>query len=370
VLKEQSSASGLTDLQKTVIQLGKATKEVQDVSMSLRMIPVRQVFQKMQRIVRDTSANLDKLVTLQLEGEDTEVDKTILEALGDPLVHLIRNAVDHGIESMEGRLDAGKDAEGQIALRAFHQSGNLVIEIQDDGGGLNPAKLKAKAIEKGILSPNARLSDREAYQLIFAPGFSTKAEVTDISGRGVGMDVVKTNIDALQGNIQIETEVGKGTCFRITLPLTLAIIDGMIVKSGAGRFVVPLSHVYETIRPVDKDVHFVTGIGQVFSLRGENLPLYYLDHLLRRQTKIPPIGHSTAIVVRGYRGPFAVMVDDIIGQAQVVIKQLGLEHKHLKGFSGSAILGDGRPALILELEDLSLNAQSQGSPVTAIRSAA
>lgn len=353
VLKEQTNDAGLSALRKTIIQLGKATKSVQDVSMSLRMVPVKQAFQKMQRIVRDTSASLNKLVTLRTEGENTEVDKTMLEALSDPLVHLVRNAVDHGIESMEGRLDAGKSAEGLITLRAYHRGGNLVIEIRDDGAGLNPEKLRAKAVEKGILGTDSRLADAEAYQLIFAPGFSTKTEVTDISGRGVGMDVVKTNIDAIHGDIEIETEIGKGTCFRVTLPLTLAIIDGMIVRSQAGRFVVPLAHVHETIRPSESDVHHVTGIGRVFSLRGENLPLYYLDNLLRKPTKTPPVGHSTAIVVRGQRRSFAVMVDDIVGQAQVVIKQLGIEHRNLKGFSGSAILGDGRPALILELEDLS-----------------
>jgi two-component system chemotaxis sensor kinase CheA len=369
VLKEQSSTTSAA-LRKTIIQLGKATREVQDISMGLRMLPIKPVFQKMQRIVRDTSQELDKLVTLHTEGEDTEVDKTVLEALGDPLVHLVRNAVDHGIESMEGRLDAGKDATGRITLRAFHQCGNLVVELQDDGGGLDAAKLQRIAVKKGLIASSAKLSDKDAYELIFAPGFSTKSEVTSISGRGVGMDVVKTNITALQGTIQIETELGRGTTFRITLPLTLAVIDGMIVRSGGGRYVVPLSHVHETIKPAEHDVHYVTGMGDVFSLRGENLPLYHLDNLLNQKPRNVAVERSTTIVVRGQRQALAVMVDDIVGQAQLVIKKLGSEHRNPRGFSGSAILGDGRPALILELEELGLRAQARQTQPRLVKGAA
>lgn len=352
VLREQSHGGQVLGLRKTIHQLGKVTKEVQDISMSLRMIPLKQIFQKMQRIVRDTSASLGKQVDLTLEGEDTDVDKTVLESLGDPLVHLIRNAVDHGIESTAARKAAGKPEAGHVLLKAYHQSGSLVIEIRDDGAGLDPVKLRAKAVEKGIIRPNAVLSDAEACQLIFAAGFSTKTEVTDVSGRGVGMDVVKTNIDALEGEIQIETNLGKGTCFKIRLPLTLAIIDGMIVKSQGERFVIPLSHVHETIRSSESDVKFLTGVGEVFSLRGESLPLHHLGQMLGKKPSATPSSQATAIVVRGHGQAFAVIVDEIIGQAQVVIKQLGPEHKDLRGFSASAILGDGRPALILELEDL------------------
>lgn len=348
VLRGQTDPTNLL-LRKTVHQMGKVTKEVQELSMSLRMVPLKQTFQKMQRIVRDTAAMLDKKVHLVTEGEDTELDKTILESLGDPLVHLIRNAVDHGLETSEKRLAAGKSEAGTVKLRAFHQSGRLMIEVKDDGGGINPERLKAKAVEKGILKEGAVMSDRDAVHLIFHPGFSTKAVVTEVSGRGVGMDVVKTNIEALQGEIQVDTEVGKGTTFRISLPLTLAIIDGMIVKVNEERYAIPLSHVHESVRITEGDMKFATGIGEVFLLRGENLPCYRMTHLINQKG-----GEKSqiALVFRGWGDPFAVLVDDIIGQHEIVIKKLGNEIQGLKGYSGSAILGDGRPALILEVPEL------------------
>lgn len=338
-------------MKKTVNQLAKVTKEVQDISMGLRMVPLKQTFQKMQRIVRDTSSKLDKKINLKLMGEETEVDKTILENLGDPLVHLVRNSVDHGVETPQERLAAGKPEFGEIVLYAYHQSGTLMIEVRDDGAGLNPAKLTAKAIEKGILKPGTQLSDTEAYNLIFASGFSTKAVVSDVSGRGVGMDVVKTNIERLQGTIQIETVLGKGTCFKICLPLTLAIVDGMTIQCEKERYVIPLAHVHESVKPAQSDIHFVTGMGDVFSLRGENIPLYRLNDLLGRKAT-QSFSEMIAIVVRTGKSVFSVLVDDIIGQSQIVIKQLGQEHQNLQGFSGSAILGDGKPALILELAEL------------------
>lgn len=350
VLREQSATSESLLLKRTVDQLGKVTKEVQDISMSLRMVPLKQTFQKMQRIVRDTARALDKKINFELIGEETEVDKTLLEKLGDPLVHMVRNAVDHGIESAEKRKAAGKAEAGSIKLAAFHRSGSLVIEIRDDGGGLDAAKLTAKAIEKGILKPGTTLSERDAHQLIFASGFSTKTEVTDVSGRGVGMDVVKTNITAMQGEIQIETEIGKGSCFRIVLPLTLAIIESMVIRCGKDDYVIPLSHVHESLRPVAGDIHFATGLGEILVLRGESIPLYRLGDILGSPNKSKTDG--IAIVVRTHEKPFAVLVDDILGQQQVVIKALGKELRNIKGFSGSAILGNGRPALILELHDL------------------
>lgn len=353
VLREQSYTDNVALLRKTVHQMGKVTKEVQDLSMSLRMVPLKQTFQKMQRIVRDTSTELNKKVSFVLHGEETEVDKTVLENLGDPLVHLIRNAVDHGIESAQDRIAAGKPEMGTVHLKARHQSGSLIIEIIDDGAGLKAEKLKNKAIEKGILKANQQISDKDAYNLIFHSGFSTKAVVTDVSGRGVGMDVVKTNIEQLQGEIQIETTEGKGTCFRIRLPLTLAIIDGMVIRCNNERYIIPLSHVHESLRPTKDDVHYVSGLGEILSLRGEKLPLYRLRSIFHPSSASElHIEDATAIVVRGEGKAFSVLVDDIIGQHQVVIKQLGQEHQNLKGVSGSAILGDGRPALILELSEL------------------
>lgn len=351
VLREQVQESASMLMKKTVNQLAKVTKEVQDISMGLRMVPLKQTFQKMQRIVRDTSSKLDKKINLKLVGEDTEVDKTILESLGDPLVHLVRNSVDHGVETPRERLAAGKPEQGEIILSAYHQSGTLVIEVRDDGAGLNATKLINKAIEKGILKPGTQLSDEQAYALIFHSGFSTKAVVSDVSGRGVGMDVVKTNIERLQGTIQIETVLGQGTCFKINLPLTLAIVDGMTIQCEKERYVIPLAHVHESVKPNPEDIHFVTGMGEVFALRGESIPLYRLNDLLGRKSA-KASSDMIAIVVRNGKTAIAVLVDDILGQSQIVIKQLGAEHQNLKGFSGSAILGDGKPALILELAEL------------------
>jgi two-component system, chemotaxis family, sensor kinase CheA len=359
VLREQAQSLQALQVRKTVHQLGKVTKEVQDISMSLRMVPVKQTFQKMQRIVRDTAQVLGKKVTLHLQGEDTELDKTVLEHLGDPLVHIIRNAVDHGIESAEKRKEKGKIDGGNVYLSSYHQGGKLVIEVKDDGGGINTQVLTQKAIEKGILKPGTVLPEKDAVNLIFHAGFSTKAQVTEVSGRGVGMDVVKTNIEKLSGEIQITTVLGEGTTFKVFLPLTLAIIDGMTVKCGNDRFVLPLAHVHETLKPEEADIQFATGLGEILILRGENLPLFRLDKLLNQKPDPKKKqNEGIAVVVRATEKPFAVFVDDIIGQNQIVIKKLGLELSNLRGFGGSAILGDGRPSLILELPELIQKNQS------------
>lgn len=350
VLREQTLTSS-TLVRKTIGQLSKVTKEVQDISMSLRMVPLKQTFQKMQRIVRDTSGGLNKKVNLIVQGEETEVDKTVLEHLNDPLVHLIRNAVDHGIETAEKRKLSGKSEVGSVTLNAYHQSGKLVIEVRDDGGGVDAEVIRSKAIDKGLVNPNTPLSNQDCLQLLFAPGFSTKAVVTDVSGRGVGMDVVKTNIEGLQGEVLIETELGKGTLFKVVLPLTLAIIDALVVESEQQRFIIPLTHVHESVQAKDEDIQESTLLGEVLMLRGENLPLYRMPQLLGKK-----LGNEKrlgiAMVIRNGEKPFCVMVDDILGQHQVVVKKLGNEVSNLKGFSGSAILGDGKPALILELSEL------------------
>ncbi len=351
VLREQVFSQDPTLLRRSVHQLGKVTKEVQDISMSLRMVPVKQTFQKMQRIVRDTAGHLNKKVQLHLSGEETELDKTVLESISDPLVHLIRNAVDHGIESGNKRIENGKSEAGNIFLGAYQESGRLIIEIRDDGGGIDGAVLLQKAKEKGVLPHGANLTEKESVHLIFHPGFSTKQEVTEVSGRGVGMDVVRTNIERLQGEIQIKTEVGKGTTFRVVLPLTLAIIDGMVVRCGQERFVSPLAQVHESMRPTVKDVQHNVGIGEVLILRGECMPLVRLGHVLGRN-EFRPFTDSIAVVIRSNAKPFALLVDDIIGQSQIVIKKLGQELAKLKVFSGSAVLGDGRPAFILDPPEL------------------
>ncbi len=352
VLNEQSFGGNPQALRTTIQQLGKVTKEVQELSMGLRMVPMKQTFQKMQRIVRDTSSALGKKVNLVLEGEETEVDKTVLEALGDPLVHLIRNAVDHGIEMPEDRIASGKPEQGEVVLKAYHQSGKLVIEIKDNGGGILAERLKQKAIEKNIIRANQEISEKDAINLIFHPGFSTKAQVTEVSGRGVGMDVVKTNISQLQGEIDVSTVPGSGSVFKIVLPLTLAIIDGMIVKCGDEKYIIPLTHVHESLKPEINDIKKATGLGEVLLLRGENLPVVRLATALGKKKQLKEQSEQIAVIIRTQSEAFATMVDDIIGQHQVVIKKLGSEMNHVRGYSGSAILGDGKPALILEMGDL------------------
>ena len=337
---------------KSLTHLSKLSKEIQNISMSLRMVPLKQTLQKMQRIVRDTSKALNKKVTLELIGEETEIDKTVLEHLSDPLVHIVRNAVDHGLESTEGRIAAGKESHGTVTIKAFHEGNNLVIEISDNGKGINPQIIKEKAIEKGVIKSTSQLNDDEIVNLIFHPGFSTKSEVSEISGRGVGMDVVKTNIEKLSGEVKVFTEVGKGSVFKVVLPLTLAIIEGMITKIGNERYIIPLAQVYESLSPSKDIVHFVNGIGECLKLRGEVIPLFKISKALQRNVAEKPLQEQIAIIVNNEDKSFAVLVDDILHQQQVVIKKLGSEIKNQKGFMGSSILGDGRPAFILDLVEL------------------
>ena len=337
---------------KSLSQLAKLSKEIQNISMSLRMVPLKQTLQKMQRIVRDTSKALNKKVTLELVGEETEIDKTVLEHLADPLVHIVRNAVDHGLESTEGRLAAGKDEAGVVTIKAFHEGNNLVIEISDDGKGINAKIIREKAIEKGVISANATLSEEEIVNLIFHPGFSTKSEVSEISGRGVGMDVVKTNIEKLSGEVKVITEIGKGSKFKVVLPLTLAIIEAMITKIGDERYIIPLGQVYESLSPTADIVHHVNGVGDCLKIRGEVIPLFKISKALQRNLNEKPLNEQIAIIVNTSERSFAVLVDDILHQQQVVIKKLGEEIKNQKGFMGSSILGDGRPAFILDLIEL------------------
>lgn len=337
---------------KSLSQLAKLSKEIQNISMSLRMVPLKQTLQKMQRIVRDTSKALDKKVVLELVGEETEIDKTVLEHLADPLVHIVRNAVDHGLESTEGRLAAGKDEAGVVTIKAFHEGNNLVIEISDDGKGINAKVIREKAIEKGVISANATMSEEEIVNLIFHPGFSTKSEVSEISGRGVGMDVVKTNIEKLSGEVKVITEIGKGSKFKVVLPLTLAIIEAMITKIGEERYIIPLGQVYESLSPTADIVHHVNGVGDCLKIRGEVIPLFKISKALQRNLNEKPLHEQIAIIVNTNERSFAVLVDDILHQQQVVIKKLGEEIKNQKGFMGSSILGDGRPAFILDLIEL------------------
>ncbi len=353
VIREQvigkSEESSL--LRKTISQMGKVGKEIQDIALGMRMIPVKSSFLKMQRIVRDVSRELNKEIEFTLKGEETELDKTVLERITDPMVHLVRNSVDHGIESAEMRLAAGKNPTGHVELRAYHSAGKLVIEVSDDGGGLDAEKLKRKAFEKGILKPGTVLTEKEAFNLVFAPGFSTKEKVTDISGRGVGMDVVNTNILEMGGEVQIESVLHKGTTFRMVLPLTLAIVDAMVITYSDEKFVLPMNHVHETLRPTTQMLQQTVGLGDVLMLRNENIPIFRLGDFFSIKNS-NAMTDMIALVVKSGPLPFAIVVDDILGQYQVVIKRLGKELAGMKGVSGTTILGDGRPALIIEPQDL------------------
>lgn len=337
---------------KSIAQLGKLSKEIQEISMSLRMVPLKATLQKMNRIVRDTSKTLNKKVKLHLMGEDTEIDKTVLEHLSDPLVHIVRNAVDHGLESTEDRVKNGKSEVGNVTIKAFHEGNNLVIEIVDDGGGIDANVIKRKAIEKGILKEGREISDHDVIQYIFHPGFSTKEQVTEVSGRGVGMDVVKTNLEKMSGGINVTTNIGKGSVFKISLPLTMAIIDGMVIRVGAEKYIIPLAQVHESLKPTEQMLNKITGFGECLNLRGEVLPLFNIGKTLGRKMDDGDTKEKIAIIINSDAHNFAVLVDDILHQQQVVIKKLGDEISNRKGFMGSSILGDGRPSFILDLLEL------------------
>jgi two-component system chemotaxis sensor kinase CheA len=337
-------------LRKTLIQLSKVTNEIQELSMGLRMVPLKATFQMLHRVVRDTREAVSKDVRLETVGEDTEVDKTVAERLSDPLVHIIRNAIDHGIESAEARAQAGKNPQGTIRVSAYRRSGRLVIDIQDDGGGVNSDKVRARAVERGLIGAGTKVGDREAIELLFLPGFSTKDQVTEISGRGVGLDVVRSNIESLQGEVEVESRPGQGSLFRVSVPLTLSIIDVMVVRAGAERYLVPVTQVHEAVQLDGSHVNVIAGSGEVFALRGETIPLYRMQALLGRMGTISD--DSTILVVRGAGRVFGVAVDEVLRQQQVVTRQVGREIRDQRGFAGSAILGDGKPGLILELHEL------------------
>lgn len=334
---------------KNLSHLNKIVKDIQDQVMCMRMVPLKSTFQKMARLVRDVSAKVGKKVRLEISGEDTELDKTVIEEIGDPLVHIIRNSIDHGIEPQEERTARGKPADGLVRLNAFHRGGNIVIEIEDDGKGLCKEKILKKAIEKRLLEEDASLSDQQIYNLIFAAGFSTADKVTDVSGRGVGMDVVKKNVERLRGKIEISTVEGKGTRISIKLPLTMAIIDGMIVQVGPEKYIVPMLSIEESIRPKKEDVSTVQQRGELINVRGNLLPMVRLHTLYNVKPKKMNPWEALILIVEGEGRRCGILVDDLLGQQQIVIKSLGERFRNIRGISGSAILGDGHVGLILDV---------------------
>ncbi len=331
-------------------QLERNTRDLQEAVIGVRMLPVDAVFRRFPRLVRDLSGRLGKHVRLRTIGEGTELDKGLIEKIADPLVHLVRNSIDHGLEMPDVRRQAGKDEAGTITLAASHQGGHIVIEVSDDGRGLNRDKILAKAQERGLAVPD-NPTDAQVWDLIFQPGFSTADAVTDLSGRGVGMDVVRRNIQALGGEVQLESETGRGTRVLIRLPLTLAILDGMTVAVGGETLILPLAYVLEALQPKDEDVRTMAGEGRVLRVRGEYLPILSL-----RECYGYDDGGGNAeplvVVVEGDGQKIALEVDELLGQQQVVVKNIENNYRRISGVSGATILGDGRVALIVDIGGL------------------
>lgn len=335
--------------------MARVIRELQECVMAIRMQPVKSVFARMPRLVREVSGKLDKQVRLITEGEQTEVDKTVIEELADPLTHMIRNAIDHGIETPDVRTDRGKKPMGTIKLSARHAGGNIIIQVTDNGNGINRETLLKKAIEKGIVAADAKLTDEEIDDLIFAPGFSTAQSITDVSGRGVGMDVVRRNINNLGGRISVQSSFGKGTRFTLTIPLTLAVLDGMLVALGAETYILPLTSIVESFRPTSEQFRALAGGGEVVAMRGEYIRLIRIHQLFNVPGAITdPCKGLVVVTETANGGKVALLIDELIGQQQVVIKSIQENFDPVPGVSGATILGNGRVALILDIEQLKM----------------
>jgi len=350
---ENFSMDKVGQLKRGLAQLERHTRDLQQSVMNIRMLPISFVFSRFPRLVHDISSKLDKKIVLKLVGENTEVDKAVVELINDPLVHLIRNSLDHGIEMPADRVAAGKPETGTIELKAYHRGGHIVIEIIDDGRGLDKNKLLAKAIEKGLVEENNLLTEKQIFELIFMPGFSTAEQLTDISGRGVGMDVVRRNIQSLGGNIEIISELGKGTTIAIHLPLTLAILDGQSVAVGDETYIVPLVSIIESINITERMLNKVAGKGETFRLRNEYLPVIRMRRIFNVHSGNPTKSkEGVLVVVEGQGELCCLLVDELLGQQQVVIKSLEANYRRVEGVSGATILGDGSVALILDVPGL------------------
>jgi two-component system chemotaxis sensor kinase CheA len=344
----------LENFTKAALHLNRITRSLQDIAMSVRMVPIRQTFRKMLRLVRDLSQRQGKHVDLTLLGEDTEVDKNLIEAIADPLVHIIRNGIDHGIQTPAEREAAGKPPNGTLCLEAKHQGGEVWIVITDDGRGLNRDRILAKAIERGLVAGDgAGMADSDVYSLIFEPGFSTADAVTDVSGRGVGMDVVKRNIEALGGRVDLASQFGRGTQITLRIPLTLAIIDGMLVRVGASYFTLPLLSIVESLPIPPSNIVRVPGSGDLVNLREGVLPLYRLEALYNVAADEDTGGSRIGVVIEHTAGRFCLLIDELVGQRQTVIKALPTYLGSLRGISGCSILSNGEISLILDLNAIS-----------------
>ncbi len=360
-LSEDLDPTHFERLQQALAQLEHNTRDLQESVMSIRMLPISFIFSRFPRLVHDTSARLGKQVELILQGEHTELDKSVIEKLSDPLTHIVRNSIDHGIETPAERLAAGKPAQGSVKLAASHQGGSVVVEISDDGRGLSRERILAKAREKG-LAVHDGMTDADVWQLIFMPGFSTAEAVTELSGRGVGMDVVRRNIQAMGGRIDIDSAPGMGTRMSIRLPLTLAILDGLIVAVEQVNYVVPLTYIVESLQARADDVRGLAGEeSTVIRVRGEYLPLFSLNQLLRIGAEPMPAEQGIVVILESEGKSFALQVDELVGQQQVVIKSLEQNFRRIDGIAGATIMGDGSVALILDVDALPRLA-AQGEP--------
>ncbi|MFT4693099.1 MAG: two-component system chemotaxis sensor kinase CheA, partial [Limisphaerales bacterium] len=330
----------------------RATRELQRVAMSMRMVPIQSCFMKMKRLVRDMAGRIGKEVELVMEGEDTELDRNIVEQIGDPLIHMVSNSLDHGIELPDRREETGKSRRGTIHLSARHQGGNIIIEIRDDGAGLDRERILQKAMENGIISDPSILTDREVYELVFAAGFSTAEAVTELSGRGVGMDVVRRNIESLHGKVEIDSQPGRSSVFSIHLPLTLAIIDGMLVTVGKQTFIIPTMTVRESMRITPDMVSDFRGRGELVDVRGQLIPLLRLYDRFGIEPRNTNPADGIVVVIESGQDVRCVLVDELIGKQEIVIKSLGDLFSSNRSLAGAAILGDGRVGLILDINTI------------------
>ncbi|MBV6457201.1 MAG: Chemotaxis protein CheA [Fimbriimonadaceae bacterium] len=342
----------MPQLTEAVASMERSSRELQERVMGMRLLQIKMAFGRFPRLVHDLSTAVGKRIELKLVGEETELDKNLIEAIGDPLTHLVRNSIDHGLETPEERRSAGKPEAGVLSISAFHEGGNIVIEVADDGKGLNRDKILAKAIDRGLVSPDENLSDEHVYNLIFQPGFSTADKITDLSGRGVGMDIVKQAISAIGGTVKIVSSPGKGVSTRIRLPLTMAILEGQSMSVGDGVYIVPLTSILESIRPRQEDIHTVAQLGEVVTVRGEYLPVLRLHHAFGVAPVHQELWEGALVLIESDGRKVALFADELIGQGQVVIKSLETNYRKVDGIAGATILGDGRVALIVDVPGL------------------
>ncbi|MGH6927677.1 MAG: chemotaxis protein CheA, partial [Dongiaceae bacterium] len=355
-------------LARGIEELSRHARDLQEGVMAMRAQPVRSLFTRVPRLLRELAQQTGKRLQLVSSGEDTEIDKTVIEHLHDPIIHMIRNAADHGIEEPEERLARGKPAVGTIWLSARQAGGRIIIEIVDDGRGFDRERLRARAVEAGLIARDQQLTDEETDNLIFQPGLSTAATVSSISGRGVGMDIVRRNIQRLGGRVMIRSTPGQGSAFYMSLPLTLAVLDGMVIRVGAETYIVPLANVVESLRPLPKEVHSLVGGGDVLSVRGEYVPLAHIGGMFGVSGVVrDPTDGLVMLVETDDGGRIGLVVDEIVGQQQVVIKSLETNYRAISGVAGATILGNGRVALIVDVSGLRarMSGQAYASMVEA-----